>query len=209
LRTVALALAPLFALALGFLSCDTKKQTATVQGDVYLVTQSGDVKRAAGNTVRLLAESDSLHLAIARACSTFATDGAEMYARSQWFNRQSRQALNNNDLDRSAKLTDAWGKLLEDSLPSLRARSRLRIDSILLQRAVAEAPTGVNAHYRFAEITAGKYVLWTETMIGDNHYTWWAPIVISAGDSLTRDLDNSTEVDASLHCPPLPHLETK
>jgi len=66
----------------------------------------------------------------------------------------------------------------------------------------------MNAHYRFDQVTPGRYVLWAQTVIGDNHYTWWAPTVVSAGDSLKKDLDNSSEADASVHCPPIPRLET-
>ena len=62
------------------------------------------------------------------------------------------------------------------------------------------APTGVNAHYRFADVAPGAYILWAETQIGDHHYTWWAPIRVAPGDSLSRDLDNSVEANAELYC---------
>ena len=65
---------------------------------------------------------------------------------------------------------------------------------------VRAAPTGVNGRYRFAGVTPGAYVLWAETEIGDHHYTWWTRIHVSPGDSLTRDLDNSVEVDAQVYC---------
>ena len=103
-------------------------------------------------------------------------------------------------LDAQFRRLNAVWQSVYDSVNPLRIQARLRIDSILLRETVAEAPTGVNAHYNFRQLKPGSYVLWAETEIGDNPYTWWAPILVNAGDSLKKDLDNSTELDSQLHC---------
>src|SRR5712691_6295739 len=74
-------------------ACKTRPQTGAIQGDVYLVMQSGDVKRVAGNTVRLLADSASVRGSVAGACSTFARDGHALSERYESLNKQFNQAL--------------------------------------------------------------------------------------------------------------------
>jgi len=74
------------------------------------------------------------------------------------------------------------------------------LDTSLLRLTVASAKTGINAHNRFDHVPVGKYVLWAQTMIVDNSYTWWAPIVVTGRDSVSKDLDNSTEARAALYC---------
>ncbi len=187
--------------------CKTGPQTGAIQGDVYLVMQSGDVKRVAGNTVRLLADSASVRRSVAGACSTFARDGHALSEHYELLIKQFNQALNRSDVDQADRFRVASEHVL-DSLPALRLRTRSSIDSALLRATVAEAPTGVNAHYSFPTLKPGRYILWASTTIGDKNYTWWAPIVVGAGDSLKKDLDNSSEADASVHCPPLAKLET-
>jgi hypothetical protein len=75
-----------------------------------------------------------------------------------------------------------------------------QLDTALLRLMVASSKTGINAHYRIDQVPAGKYILWTETMIGDNAYSLWAPVAIVGGDSISKDLDNSTEAHATLYC---------
>jgi len=74
------------------------------------------------------------------------------------------------------------------------------LDTALVRLAVASSKTGINAHYRIDNVPAGRYILWAETMIGDNAYTWWAPVVIAGGYSVSKDLDNSTEAHSALYC---------
>jgi hypothetical protein len=75
-----------------------------------------------------------------------------------------------------------------------------QLDNVLRRLTIASSKTGINAHYHFDHVPAGKYILWAETMIGDNNYTWWAPVVVEGRDSVSKDLDNSTEAHAALYC---------
>jgi hypothetical protein len=77
---------------------------------------------------------------------------------------------------------------------------RAQMASVLVGAKVNESATGVNAHYQFTGLAPGRYVLWAETEIGDQHYTWWAPIALAAGDSAKKDLDNSSEADHLVYC---------
>ncbi len=148
------------------------RATGSVSGDVYLLMQNGDVKRGAGNTVVLLGPADSVLAKRGRICRAH---GDQLLAAA----RQGEGGLT--------------GEALAD-------RARVDIDTVLARFAVASSKTGINAHYRIDHVPAGKYVLWAETTIGDNTYTWWAPVVVAGGDSVSKDLDNSTEAHAALYC---------
>src|SRR6266516_5538296 len=169
----------LLVVVLGYFAVPLPAQQAgaTVEGDVYLVTQGGDVKRGAGNTVRLLPGQGPMHAALAKVCRDYF-------------------AAKDRGFDDSTKVLD----FITGSLPALARLTHDRIDSILVSFTVAASPTGINAHYRFGRVNPGHYLLWAETQIGDNRYTWWAPIVVrpQAG-SVSKDLDNSvvTEEDLS------------
>ncbi len=144
----------------------------SVSGDVYLLMQNGDVKRGAGNTVVLLGPADSVLAKRGRICRAH---GDQLLAAA----RQGEGGLT--------------GEALAD-------RARVDIDTVLARFAVASSKTGINAHYRIDHVPAGRYILWAETVIGDNAYTWWAPVMIADGDSVSKDLDNSTEAHAAVYC---------
>ncbi len=140
--------------------------TGSINGDVFLLMQNGDVKRRAGNTVLLLGPADSVLAMRGRICAAY---GQQLVA-------SARQGGNPPDV---------VGQL----------------DTALLRLTVASSKTGINAHYHFDRVPAGKYILWAETMIGDNNYTWWAPVLVTDGDSVSKDLDNSTEAHVAVYCP--------
>ena len=75
-----------------------------------------------------------------------------------------------------------------------------QLNTSFFSLTVASSKTGINAHYRIDHVPSGKYVLWAETTIGDNAYTWWASVAIAGGDSVSKDLDNSTEAHAAVYC---------
>jgi hypothetical protein len=172
----ALAIALIASLTPAWGGCAGKPKTASVGGDVYLLMQNGDVKRGAANTVRLLADSGSLRQGMDRLCRWYAG------------RRDTLAAL--------GRLSRAWF----DSEAILDAAMRGRMTATLVGARVTESATGVNAHFQFTGLTPGRYVLWAETEIGEHHYTWWAPLVLAAGDSAKKDLDNSTEADHFVYC---------
>lgn len=154
-------------------ACGTRPTTGSVQGDVYVVTRTGELKRAAGGQVRLIRYSDTLRANMERVCAAY---GERLMASL----RVRRD--------------------LSDSVATLDAQTRNGVRAILRRATLRAVPTGANGHYRFAGVASGGFALWAETDLGDHHYTWWAPIHISPGDSLTWDLDNGVETDARLYC---------
>ena len=146
----------------------------SVSGDVFLLMQNGDVKRGAGNKVLLLGPADSVIATRGRICAVY---GQELLA-----------AAHRGGTQPATDVVMTTNHMIG------------QLDSSLHRAAVASSPTGINAHYHFDHVAAGKYILWAATMIGENSYTWWAPITISSGDSLSKDLDNSTEAHSALYC---------
>jgi hypothetical protein len=184
--------------------------SATIEGDVYLLMASGliasgDVTKAAANTVRLLRVTDSLPAVNAARCGPqFVPPSARGTRAPDRLDRAEDELL--ATMRQSGDTTGEWYKT-EMRLRQRRAESvarfqtrRAALQALLMRHVVAEAGTGMNAHYRFAGVRPGPYVLWAETRIGDNPHQWWAPVTVNAGDAITKDLDNSVEADGHLYC---------
>lgn len=62
------------------------------------------------------------------------------------------------------------------------------------------AKTGMQAHYKLDSLTPGKHALFAQTTIGTSHFSWVVPFAVTAGQSLTLDLDNSNVTQAGLYC---------
>ena len=181
-------------LGIAIAACTGRPKTASVGGDLYLLMQNGDVKRGAGNTVRLLGDSGPLRESMQGVCRWYAEQRygvAALGRRALAADMSSLDAIN-----RAERLSTQW----QDSETAARAGVRVRMMTALIGHKVAEAATGVNGHYQFAGLAPARYVLWAETEIGDHHYTWWAPIALQPGDSVKKDLDNSTESDSLFYC---------
>jgi hypothetical protein len=158
-------------LALALPACNGKRKTASVSGDVFLLMQNGDVKRGAGNTVLVLGPADSVLAVRGRICAEY---GQQLIAAARQGNATSDEALASHMMT--------------------------QLETSLVHLAVASSKTGINAHYRIERVPPGRYILWAQTVIGDNPYTWWAPVVTPGGDSVSKDLDNSTEAHAAVYC---------
>jgi hypothetical protein len=158
-------------LLLAVLLAACASKSASISGDVFLLMQNGDVKRGAGNTVLLLGPADSVLATRGRVCTAYGEQLLDA----------ARHGGNPADEASASQMV-------------------ARLDTSLVHLTVASSKTGINAHYRIDHVPAGQYILWAETMIGDNAYTWWAPVVVAGGDSVSRDLDNSTEAHAALYC---------
>jgi len=67
-----------FLFVAGFLAIVACNKPASVDGDIYLVMQNGDVKRGAGNTVRLLKAADSSRAGRDSVCNMVGTRSSEL-----------------------------------------------------------------------------------------------------------------------------------
>lgn len=172
------------------------RKTGSIEGDVYLVTQSGDIKRAAANVVRLL-PADSVQAIRASECpiARFKVDSLlrlEHSAESLYFAAQraymespgkQTQADFNGSMQVHSSIQTLRERTERDAVGSVRTR--------LISSVLREGRTGMEAHYRIDSVSPGAYGLWAETVIGDNFYQWFATTTVRAGATEHLDLDNS------------------
>jgi hypothetical protein len=154
----------------------------TIEGDVYLVLPNGDVKPIAGNTVRLLANTDEFQAARVGLCSEY----QEQY----------------EGLERQYRRGSAQGGLtgMREEQRALMHRTVGEMTALLRSVTVAEVPTGMKAHYYFHSVRPGRYFLWVETSISGKPYQWWAAVTVVQDASLRKDLDNSALARGQLYC---------
>lgn len=154
----------------------------TIEGDVYLVLPNGDVKPIAGNTVRLLENTDHFQATRMQLCG----DYQDRYESLEQQYRRSR----------------AEGGLseLREAQRSLMHRTVGEMTALLKANTVAEVPTGMRAHYYFHSVRPGRYFLWVETSISGKPYQWWTPVTVVQDASLRKDLDNSALARGHLYC---------
>lgn len=170
---------------------------ARIDGDVYLVTAEGDVKPAAGIVVRLLPAASEV--AIARRLAENCDDEARALRR--WDQRQDSVAhmLGGKTFSEKAQ---SMRELTESLLATTKSAGAVK-DRVLLAAVTDSAPTGMHAHYTFAQIKPGSYFLWAETKISEQRYIWWKLVRVASGQALQEDLDNTALIwGGPWDCPP-------
>lgn len=182
---------------------------ASLEGDVYLVVKSGDVKPAASNHVYLLQRAE-FGEGVRQLCAMDPTlalrTRAELRRRladsamAQW------RATHRSGLPDEATLTlqGAWVATRD----SLRVADLDRPETMAqalyagLALRARSAPTGMRARYRFDGVASGSYVLFASTALMDRRYYWYLEVVVPPGAApLVRDLDNTAVREKPLECP--------
>lgn len=150
---------------------------------------SGDVKRGAGNTVYLIAATGLAKADLDMACRAVREWEAQRAAPGP----KSDSGLYHlaQSLRRHGDNLGAYNT--EKMLASFQQRGdsiRRGVHEAIANHAVTKAPTGVNAHYRFASVRPGSYWLFAETTLYDRNYHWWAEATVKPGQAARVDLDN-------------------
>jgi len=166
-------------------------RVGSVSGDVYLVTQGGDVKRVAANDVELLlgdsARAALAHCTASRHAADSLSAAIDSLDKLQWRATEDRSMTTSDYLSISAKKDTAT--TARDDLER-RVAKAVRLTAIGGEVAVAHSD--VNGHYAFEGVKPGAYAVWAETTIGDNLYTWLTPVAVAPGQVLRQDLDNAS-----------------
>lgn len=138
----------------------------SIEGDVYLLTRGGDTKKGAGLTVHLLRFANAGQIdKTAAPCAAYQADAKEF--------RDQQLSLG----------SDASTPEAQRYLRQRREMAVSQVRDVLTSRTVAEASSGMNAHYRFSGLRAGVYALWAEMSLGTNDYAWFVPVVLKAGQA--------------------------
>jgi len=169
-------------------------ENGIIQGDVYLVTRSGEVRQGAANQIFLIPRDIDLSEEWRNVCSSQKADFDAIQANN---NQRSAELDRLVDTASSSSVAQRYREdyieHLEYSLSSLqdavRTQSRERTEWII-SKAQSQAPTGMRAHYEFS-LAPGLYWLFAEMQLGSNFNRWLVPIEIESGDALTLDLDNN------------------
>lgn len=158
-------------------------QGATVEGDVFLATNAGAVMKGAALTVRLAPVTPQLAQTIVGACEA----GEKALASPP----SGIAAVAPNDppfLVEKKRETHAMSA-------AAIARDRLRV--VLDSSAARTARTGMDAHYRFADVPAGRYVMSAE-WTASRFYLLADVVTVSESGSVSLNLDNGAERASSL-----------
>jgi hypothetical protein len=175
---------------------------SSVEGDVYLVMQNGDIKKAAANTVLLVQNTPALRVDLDSACAQISR-----YTRSLGTDSGVIDLAKTFAKQRLGPRADSLQLVLVTRAIESQHRTEILIDETVsrtqkaLQAAtVATSPTGMNAHYRFSGVKPGDYLLFAETTIGSLYYQWLGGFSVKAGEALAKDLDNSIAIQGQTFC---------
>jgi hypothetical protein len=164
-------------------SAASSAAAASVEGDVYLLTKSGDVKKGAAGAVHLI--KWPIQPGFGERFESLCAD-------------QSRRFRKQSDADSVARAGEKDPErqmvMLGASMKKILATAQADQDEqaeLIATLAVAHSPTGMNAHYQFKNVPPGRYVLYTRMSLGERMHAWYVPISVLPNAELRQDLDNN------------------
>lgn len=152
-----------------------------IEGDLYVVSQGGEIKRGAANEVVLLRAPTDLVSRFTQVCLV----QAEQSRREAEAEDRAYEQLRN----RSAKML-----ALQERIDSIKARTRSnRAEHLALIKSGAAqiAATGMSAHYAFEDVAPGEYVLFATMALAAETHWWFVPVTMPPDGQVKRDLDNT------------------
>ncbi len=161
----------------------------SIEGDVFLLVKSGEIKRAAAGTVGLVPRN------------RVKSGWAEMCARYDaiWDASSKRDSLERLSVSSDSRDQLALANRISAQLDSLLLETnQLKIQSMI--GSGRSAPTGIKAHYRFPRVKPGRYVLFSSMMLGEALMTWVVPVTIQPGKRFAIDLDNNNVQKGAPSC---------
>jgi hypothetical protein len=121
---------------------DRARSGATIEGDVYLTMNDGNIVKGAGLTVYLLRDPNVLNAMHDAQCEAA---------------RQERNQISDSDHTRKFAYWD---------------KTKAAVRQLFAGFVSAKARTGMNAHFSFTEVQAGEYVLYSEMEIKNVYAFW-------------------------------------
>jgi hypothetical protein len=176
-------------------------RAASIEGDVYLLNKLGEVKKGAAGTVGLAVPGPRLEAIFRSACAAQKTErrrdtipmggtnqgGFDSLAIAKLGFRNPAGYTFKGD-DSEVMMAQAKAKMAR--LIELENNQREQMFATLIA-ASANAPTGMNAHFKFAKVPPGTYFLLSVMHLGELTYGWVVPVSVKSGQSMRVDLDNN------------------
>jgi hypothetical protein len=158
--------------------------SASVEGDVYLRMQSGDVRKMAASRTHLVPWTATASFRPLCAAWDSARSVHLRALRTRRVARDSAHSVRKARRDAWRLALDSATVAVERSVFGGRRAAGALVDALAAQPA---ASTGMAAHYAFPAIAPGAYALYSDT---DLPYFWLVPIRVGPG-AQTQDLDNT------------------
>jgi hypothetical protein len=153
----------------------------TIEGDVYLMLQSGQTSKISAAVVALVA-ADSAAADRLRVCHASEPDSFRILTES------ARGYPDQKTRDAIARWSNIFWTRNELVAGSLRGR------------VLRSGRTGMEAHYRIDSVAPGSYALWAEAEVAGRRYAWLVPVTVAAGQRASVDLDNSNVINGAMYC---------
>jgi hypothetical protein len=193
---IALA-SPLFAQSLRKRAPQHKPATGVIEGDVFVLTKAGDIKKGAANRVYLLPVPVVIDSEFASFCRAKTARYDSLFKAlddltDTMTNKELKRLTLRDERARLSRMADAY---------------TVRMYELLSSRAINDSPTGLAAHYSLTGITAGKYVVFAKMPLGGDILNWFVPVALKDGSHVKLDLDNSNLTALEFDCDkPLPFV---
>ena len=188
--------AGLLLVALGALFATTLEgQSASIDGDLYLITEAGDIVPGAANLVGLISRSTNVRQAYLDLCEVQIANVESMDTRI----KATVDSLSTIDRDKAIIFATASIGVLE----ALFLEHREAVVDLLLAHASYSSKTGMAAHYSMADVEPGNYYLFAQMTLRKVPYSWYVPVDLAVGDELKLDLDNTNVLSLGntlVHC---------
>jgi hypothetical protein len=198
-KEIILELSDANALTAGAPKPPAKDVGAVIEGDIYLLMESGDVRKGAGLTVHLLRDSDATAKLLASNCDQYRSLYGDLDRREAAARAASMSALRSGSYDEAqrqgkeeTRLSGLTFKLFDETTASA--------DKILLDASISESNSGVNSHFKFDGVPAGSYALWAQFPIGERWYQWFIPVTVAPGVRVVRDLGTASMNRQVVYC---------
>jgi hypothetical protein len=169
-----------------------------ISGDIYLLTQSGDVKRGAANEVLLFQSPAHIEKEYSGVCAAQAAQLQRLIATPP-----ARAGKVPMTIEDSLAANKRAITALQASMASiLDNANKGTIDRRALIHSLAwrRSPTGINGHFAFDSLAPGHYTLVAAMRLGNEDQDWFVPITIASRQRLAVDLDNHNLFTEAWNC---------
>ncbi|MGC9999900.1 MAG: hypothetical protein ABSE21_07350 [Bryobacteraceae bacterium] len=197
-KEVTLELSDTNALTAGAPEAPARYSAAVIEGDIYLLMESGDVRRGAGLAVHLLRDPDATAKLLASNCDQFQSLNDDLERRQAAARAAATKAIGSSsgEFERRLEEESRLSKLIFELFDKTTASA----DKILLDASMSKSNSGVNSHFKFDGVPAGDYALWARFPIGDRWYQWFIPVTVAPGEHVVRDLDTASMNRRVVYC---------
>lgn len=159
-----------------------------VQGDVFVLTKGGELRRGAGVSVSLIARDSTWRATVLPRCESAAE--ASRYLTGPYADSVQREIVDaerRKDRIASISLRGRQRALLKEWIEMFAAD----MDAITSRLTARTVQTNIEARYRFEGVAAGDYFLAATWSVGDEKVNWRVPVTMTGQAVAVVDLNHA------------------